>query len=60
VDVVRHEAVGVETKPELNLIPRKPVKVKLPIRVVSKDVVLLVTACDDVIHGAGELQPGWP
>jgi hypothetical protein len=35
---------------------REPPKVELSIRVVSKDVALLVAPRDDVIHGARELQ----
>jgi hypothetical protein len=60
MDMVRHEAVRVETETELSLISRQPTKVELAIRVVAKDVTLLVTTRDDVIHGAGKFQPRRP
>jgi hypothetical protein len=52
VYMVGHETVGVETKAKSALVVREAPKVELAIRVVSKDLTLLVAARDDVVHRA--------
>jgi hypothetical protein len=56
--MVRHQAIGIEAKAKPGLIAGEALKIELAVRVVPEDVALLVAARDDVVHGAGELQPG--
>jgi hypothetical protein len=56
VHVIRHEAVGVETKSESIPVVHQSSKVSLAIAVVPKDIALFVPARDDVIHRARKLQ----
>jgi hypothetical protein len=56
VDVIGHQTIGIETKSEPISVVREPSKVQLPIRVVSKDVTLLVAARNHVIQSSREFQ----
>jgi hypothetical protein len=56
VHVIRHEAVGIETKTESIPIVREPSEVEIAVDVVSKDLALLVSTRDDVIHRPRKLQ----
>jgi hypothetical protein len=56
VHVIRHQAVGIETKTESVSIICKPFKVKIPVGVVSKDLALFVSTRDDVVDRTRKFQ----
>jgi hypothetical protein len=54
--VVRHQAVGVETKTESISIVCESSEVEISIGVVSEDIALFVSTRNDVIHRPREFQ----
>src|SRR5687767_4356025 len=57
VYVVCHQAVSEELEPESFALMGNPIEVFAAIQVVPKDGSLLISACSDVVHSAGKMQP---
>ena len=60
VNVVGHQAIRVQPKPESLPVKCDSFEVVPTVRVVAKHIPTLVSACDQVMEGSRNLQSRWP